>query len=78
MSAHVRSKSKTHRKSNHRNNHHDQPPAAGKEAIKSNGKSETEDRIADTIKELVKLAKEQGYLTYGDLNDTLPDTITSP
>src|ERR1051325_713812 len=78
MSAHVRSKGKSHRKSNHRNHHHDQPPAASKEAIKSNGKSDSEDRIADTIKELVKLAKEQGYLTYGDLNDTLPDTITSP
>ncbi len=30
------------------------------------------------IKELIKLAKEQGYLTYGDLNDVLPENILSP
>ncbi len=29
------------------------------------------------IKELIKLAKEQGYLTYGDVNDVLPDNILS-
>ena len=29
------------------------------------------------IKELIKLAKEQGYLTYGDLNDVLPENILS-
>ena len=29
------------------------------------------------IKELIKLAKEQGYLTYGDLNEVLPDNIVS-
>ena len=27
------------------------------------------------IKELIKLAKEQGYLTYGDLNEILPENI---
>ena len=31
----------------------------------------------DKIKELVKLAKEQGYLTYGDINDVLPENILS-
>jgi RNA polymerase primary sigma factor len=30
------------------------------------------------IKELTKLAKEQGYLTYGDVNDVLPDSVLSP
>ena len=29
------------------------------------------------IKELIKLAKEQGYLTYGDVNDVLPENILS-
>src|SRR2546425_4834532 len=29
------------------------------------------------IKELIKLAKEQGYLTYGDINDILPENIVS-
>jgi RNA polymerase primary sigma factor len=32
----------------------------------------------DKIKELIKLAKEQGYLTYGDVNDILPENIISP
>ena len=34
--------------------------------------------IADKIKELVRLAQEQGYLTYGDINDALPDALTTP
>src|SRR6266852_5683639 len=29
------------------------------------------------IKELVRLAQEQGYLTYNDINDALPDAIVS-
>ncbi len=33
--------------------------------------------IAEKIKELVRLAQEQGYLTYGDINDTLPDSLVS-
>src|ERR1039457_7139689 len=32
----------------------------------------------EKIKELVKLANEQGYLTYGDINDILPENILSP
>ncbi|MGO9529172.1 MAG: RNA polymerase sigma factor RpoD, partial [Verrucomicrobiia bacterium] len=32
----------------------------------------------EKLKELIKLAKEQGYLTYGDLNDILPENILSP
>ncbi|NIQ93138.1 MAG: RNA polymerase subunit sigma, partial [Desulfuromonadales bacterium] len=31
----------------------------------------------EKIKELVKLANEQGYLTYGDVNDNLPENILS-
>ncbi len=33
--------------------------------------------VAEKIKELVRLAQEQGYLTYNDINDTLPDTVIS-
>jgi RNA polymerase primary sigma factor len=33
------------------------------------------DVIAEKVKELVRLAQEQGYLTYTDINDALPDTI---
>jgi RNA polymerase primary sigma factor len=32
----------------------------------------------EKLKELIKLAKEQGYLTYGDVNDILPENILSP
>src|SRR6266540_332403 len=31
--------------------------------------------VAEKVKELVRLAQEQGYLTYGDINDALPDTM---
>src|SRR5438034_11011002 len=34
--------------------------------------------VAEKIKELVRLAQEQGYLTYGDINDALPDSVVSP
>ena len=34
--------------------------------------------LTEKIKELVRLAQEQGYLTYGDINDALPDSINSP
>ncbi len=33
--------------------------------------------LAERIKELVRLAQEQGYLTYSDINDALPDSIFS-
>jgi RNA polymerase primary sigma factor len=36
------------------------------------------DQKNEKIKELIKLAKEQGYLTYGDINDVLPENILSP
>ncbi|MDQ3315549.1 MAG: hypothetical protein M3505_13175, partial [Verrucomicrobiota bacterium] len=30
------------------------------------------------IRELIKLAKEQGYLTFDDLNEALPADVTDP
>ena len=33
--------------------------------------------LQDKIKELVRLAQEQGYLTYTDLNDALPETLVA-
>ena len=38
----------------------------------------TEAEISEKIKELVRLAQEQGYLTYSDLNDSLPEGMVSP
>jgi RNA polymerase primary sigma factor len=33
--------------------------------------------VQDKVKELVKLAQEQGYLTYNDINDALPDGMVT-
>jgi len=50
------------------------------------GSAETDDKgvaahaaeLAEKVKELVRLAQEQGYLTYNDINDALPDSMMSP
>src|SRR5438128_2126519 len=34
--------------------------------------------LPEKIKELVRLAHEQGYLTYNDINDALPETLLAP
>ena len=34
--------------------------------------------LTEKVKDLIRLAQEQGYLTYGDINDALPETIVSP
>jgi RNA polymerase primary sigma factor len=36
----------------------------------------SEDELQARIRELIKLAKEQGYLTFDDLNEALPDSLT--
>jgi RNA polymerase primary sigma factor len=35
-------------------------------------------QLAEKIKELVRLAHEQGYLTYSDITDALPDALSGP
>ena len=42
----------------------------------ANGHSHFSAEIAEKIKELVRLAQEQGYLTHGDIKETLPATAT--
>jgi RNA polymerase primary sigma factor len=42
------------------------------------GKAGASPELAEKIKELIRLAQEQGYLTYSDINDALPDNIISP
>src|SRR5579872_3800518 len=42
------------------------------------GKASFGPELAEKIKELVRLAQEQGYLTYGDIHDALPENVTSP
>jgi RNA polymerase primary sigma factor len=34
--------------------------------------------LTEKVKELLRLAQEQGYLTYNDINDALPDGMVSP
>lgn len=34
--------------------------------------------IAEKVKELIRLAQEQGHLTYSDINDALPENLISP
>ena len=54
---------------------------SGGEAAEKNGAqipplSASEDELQVRIRELIKLAKEQGYLTFDDLNEALPDAMT--
>ena len=35
-------------------------------------------QVAEKIKDLLRLSQEQGYLTYDDINDALPDEIVTP
>jgi RNA polymerase primary sigma factor len=55
----------------------DAPVAAGVSVAPGDGKPGTFD-LQEKIKELVRLAQEQGYLTYNDINDALPDSIVTP
>ena len=52
------------------------PPNASACKPTVNGQSPLE--IAQKIKELLRLAQEQGYLTYGDINDALPEGLIGP
>ncbi|HJT81619.1 MAG TPA: RNA polymerase sigma factor RpoD [Chthoniobacterales bacterium] len=50
--------------------------AAEKNGAKMPPLSPSEDELQVRIRELIKLAKEQGYLTFDDLNEALPDAMT--
>src|SRR5579859_6000447 len=54
-----------------KNNHRKKPAVVEPPKLDREEKNEK-------LKELIKLAKEQGYLTYGDVNDILPENILSP
>jgi RNA polymerase primary sigma factor len=50
----------------------------GANGVSSTGaESATAASVPEKIKELVRLAQEQGYLTYTDINDALPDGIVT-
>ena len=44
--------------------------------LKAKTEAETANEIQVRLRELIKLAKEQGYLTFDDLNEALPEGIT--
>jgi len=44
----------------------------------ASGKAPSSLELAEKIKELVRLAQEQGYLTYNDINEVLPENIAAP
>src|SRR6202008_2057877 len=44
--------------------------------LKAKTQSDAADEIQIRLRELIKLAKEQGYLTFDDLNEAIPDGIT--
>ena len=41
-------------------------------------KSQSGVELTEKIKELLRLAQEQGYLTYNDINDALPENVVTP
>jgi RNA polymerase primary sigma factor len=50
--------------------------AAADVILKGKTNAEAASEIQARLRELIKLAKEQGYLTFDDLNESLPDGIT--
>jgi RNA polymerase primary sigma factor len=60
--------------------------AEAKEALNGNGASENSGlgiwaqspEKQERLRELIKLAREQGYLTHDDLHEALPETVTKP
>jgi RNA polymerase primary sigma factor len=56
-------------------------PPAGNGDHGSGGRishTETSFDLQERLRELVKLAKEQGYLTYDDINEALPEGMADP
>src|ERR1035441_998593 len=56
------------------------PAAFGADGHDSDGlvKGLTGEDLTQKVKDLLCLAKEQGHLTYDDLNDALPDDLVTP
>jgi len=52
-------------------------PAPATRSIQDREDTPKEEKL-EKIKDLIKLAETQGYLTYDDINEILPETVTSP
>src|SRR5512135_1056108 len=59
-------------------NHQAQPVAESDGPKQASDGNPSNLEITQKIKELVRLAQEQGYLTYSDINDALPDAVVTP
>jgi RNA polymerase primary sigma factor len=57
-----------------------EPPASNGDHASPGRISHTETSfdLQERLRELVKLAKEQGYLTYDDINEALPEGMADP
>jgi RNA polymerase primary sigma factor len=57
-----------------------EPPAANGDHVAPLRMTHTETGfdLQERLRELVKLAKEQGYLTYDDINEALPEGMADP
>ena len=57
-----------------------EPESLADSAIPTIGavKSKSGIDLTEKVKELLRLAQEQGYLTYNDINDALPDSVVTP
>jgi RNA polymerase primary sigma factor len=53
-------------------------PVATAVAVSTDGVGIDSPIIAAKIKDLLRLAQDQGYLTYDDINDALPDDVVTP
>jgi len=52
-----------------------------KQATKTRNKTpvkQTQEKLNEKIRQLIRLAKEQGYLTVQDINKSLPDSVNNP
>ena len=62
------------------------PPAAAGRRVEGNrctsgpvpAKGPSSVELAEKVRELVRLSQEQGYLTYNDINDALPEALLAP
>jgi RNA polymerase primary sigma factor len=54
------------------------PPAAAARSANAPGQNNSDAEFSEKIKELVRLAQEQGHLTYNDISEALPDNAIEP
>jgi RNA polymerase primary sigma factor len=76
----IKGESKSKNGGSHPSNGGLQPPQPAAPVVAASPDAITTDSpvIAEKIKELLRLAQDQGYVTYDDINDAIPDEIVSP